>query len=261
MQKVLTLAADTVLTAYYEQSVPVSLVVISSPIAVKITVDGYQYDTSTSISLQPGDHTIVVPSNAVSGSDIYNFKQWDDGLTNPIRTVHLTEATTVIGCTYQTQVTPPATGNLEIHAFLDTVETMVPYEIVGASSGNTPATVMLDVGQYTVNVTCESQTQTQVATVVDGQTIRLDFRFTGATVKHGCFIATAAYGSPFTKELYVLRGFRDNFMAKTVMGRTLRDIYYSLSPPLAKFIAGHNMLKFSTRTLLNPIVKHLKKEK
>ncbi len=156
-----------------------TLVVTSTPIqGVAVTVDGYQYSTPTSpLNLQEGLHTITAPSNVLSGVDTYNFVQWEDGSTNPTRTLNLTVNATIT-CTYQLQAPPPpAKGSIEIHAFLDSQELVVPYEVVGVSTGNTPATVQLNVGSYTVKVTYQTQTKTQVAQVTDGQTVRLDFQF------------------------------------------------------------------------------------
>jgi len=73
-----------------------------------------------------------------------------------------------------------------------------------------------------------------------------------------CFIATAAYGTPFAKELNVLRSFRDSFMLVNRAGTSLVHLYYLASPPLAKVIVHHKLLRMVTRTLLKPIVKHLK---
>jgi len=74
-----------------------------------------------------------------------------------------------------------------------------------------------------------------------------------------CFIATAAYGTPFTKELNVLRSFRDSFMLVNRAGASLVTLYYLVSPPLAKVIANHKLFRLGTRTLLKPIVNRLKK--
>jgi len=69
-----------------------------------------------------------------------------------------------------------------------------------------------------------------------------------------CFIATACYGSSLAPELDVLRSFRD---------RCLPDLfvrfYYFTSPPIADFIKTRNYLKIYIRTVLDPIVKFLKK--
>jgi hypothetical protein len=156
-----------------------NLVVTSTPVtAVPVSVDTIQYTTPTlPLTLQEGTHIIVVPSNVLVGSDIYNFKQWEDGSTNPTRTINLTSDLTIT-CTYQLQAPPPpAKGFLEIHAFLDSQEIVAPYEIVGITSGNTPAQIEVNVGNYTVNVTYQGQVKTENPQVTEGQTIRLDFQF------------------------------------------------------------------------------------
>jgi hypothetical protein len=65
-----------------------------------------------------------------------------------------------------------------------------------------------------------------------------------------CFIATAAYGSPLDPHLDTLRWFRDHVLMVTGFGRELVEIYYSLSPPLADFIATHPALRTATRGAL-----------
>ena len=46
-------------------------------------------------SLEEGTYKITMPQQVQVGSDIYNFKQWEDGSTNPARTVNLTVDTTI----------------------------------------------------------------------------------------------------------------------------------------------------------------------
>lgn len=74
-----------------------------------------------------------------------------------------------------------------------------------------------------------------------------------------CFIATAAYGTPFAQEINVIRLFRDNFMSVTAIGRKLVEIYYRISPPIARAVAQHNTLKALVRALLKPIIHFLQK--
>jgi uncharacterized repeat protein (TIGR01451 family) len=70
----------------------------------------------------------------------------------------------------------------------------------------------------------------------------------------GCFIATAAYGSPLDPHLDSLRDFRDRFMMTNRPGRALVRFYYRYSPPLADFISDRDWLRSVVRALLTPIV-------
>jgi uncharacterized repeat protein (TIGR02543 family) len=70
----------------------------------------------------------------------------------------------------------------------------------------------------------------------------------------GCFIATAAYGTPMAEEIQILREFRDEYLLNNAVGRALVDIYYKVSPPLAEFITEHPGLKPIVRAGLSPTV-------
>jgi len=52
----------------------------------------------------------------------------------------------------------------------------------------------------------------------------------------GCFIATAAFGSPLVGELDILRSFRDGFLEKNPLGESFVETYYETSPPIADVI-------------------------
>ncbi len=77
--------------------------------------------------------------------------------------------------------------------------------------------------------------------------------------KSGCFIATAAYGTPLASEIDVLRSFRDRKMERSKFGRGLVRFYYRASPPIADAIAINNLRRRIVRILLNPIVQFFKK--
>lgn len=70
----------------------------------------------------------------------------------------------------------------------------------------------------------------------------------------GCFIATAAYGSylhPFVK---ILRSFRDEFLLTNYLGKQFVKLYYHYSPPLADWLAQHEVAKMIARILLIPLI-------
>ena len=70
----------------------------------------------------------------------------------------------------------------------------------------------------------------------------------------GCFIATAAYGTPMAGEIEILREFRDEYLLTNPLGQALVDLYYRVSPPMAEFITEHPSLKPIVRAGLLPAV-------
>ncbi len=75
--------------------------------------------------------------------------------------------------------------------------------------------------------------------------------------KSGCFIATAAYGTPFAAEINILRQWRDSFLLKHILGKMFVKTYYTISPPIAEYISKRNKLRAIVRLALNPYVKFL----
>jgi hypothetical protein len=71
----------------------------------------------------------------------------------------------------------------------------------------------------------------------------------------GCFVGSAAYGSPLAEQLDVLREFRDGVLLESAAGSQLVALYYRLSPPMADFISGNSFLRTMVRELLvDPVV-------
>jgi len=70
----------------------------------------------------------------------------------------------------------------------------------------------------------------------------------------GCFIATAAYGSPLEPQVQLLRSFRDRHLLPYSPGQALVRLYYRLSPPLADIIGGSDTLRAIVRVGLMPIL-------
>jgi hypothetical protein len=76
-----------------------------------------------------------------------------------------------------------------------------------------------------------------------------------------CYIATAAYGSPYAAEVDTFRYFRDTVLVRSYFGRAFIAFYYKTSPPLADFIAEREYLKAATRNwLLAPLLHFLRKK-
>ena len=70
----------------------------------------------------------------------------------------------------------------------------------------------------------------------------------------GCFIATAAYGSPIELQVNILRDFRDRFLLFNAVGKGFVRLYNTYSPSIADCIAKHDSLRAVVRISLLPIV-------
>ena len=92
-------------------------------------------------------------------------------------------------------------------------------------------------------------------TQIDGTTLQFTTDVPPPTGGCGCFVATAAYGTPSAEQIDVLREFRDSMLLESTTGSLFVSLYYQLSPPIADFIAGNELLRTMVRELLiDPIV-------
>jgi len=74
-----------------------------------------------------------------------------------------------------------------------------------------------------------------------------------------CFVATAVYGSPYAKEIVFLRFFRDNYLIKKKSGELFNNIYYKISPFIARPIEKNHFLRgFVNRLILKPFMKAIR---
>jgi hypothetical protein len=71
----------------------------------------------------------------------------------------------------------------------------------------------------------------------------------------GCFVATAAFGTPLAAEIDVLRRLRDQRLKTNTLGRVAVATYYAFAPPLARAIASDEWLRGGARRLIAPLVR------
>jgi uncharacterized repeat protein (TIGR02543 family) len=91
--------------------------------------------------------------------------------------------------------------------------------------------------------------------IMPAQNVIVTATFQVISTTSGCFIATAAYGSPTAEQLDVLRGFRDGVLLESGAGSQFVALYYRLSPPIAGFISENSFLRTLVRELLvDPVV-------
>lgn len=76
----------------------------------------------------------------------------------------------------------------------------------------------------------------------------------------GCFIATACYGDYDAPQVLLFRRFRDESLLSSGLGRKMVDLYYWLSPPLARKLSSHPAIAECIRNiLLDPLARLLRK--
>jgi uncharacterized repeat protein (TIGR02543 family) len=94
------------------------------------------------------------------------------------------------------------------------------------------------------------------STTIEDATFQFTTSSTPPPPVGGCFIATAAYGTPTARQIDVLREFRDGVLLKSTVGSHFVTLYYQFSPPIANVIAGNELLRTLVRELLvDPIVR------
>jgi hypothetical protein len=102
-----------------------------------------------------------------------------------------------------------------------------------------------------VNTIDDVDSASTTITMDNSYFIRGNFQGAGSRC---CCVATAAYGTPMTEEIEILREFRDEYLLTNPVGKGLVDFYYKISPPMAEFITEHPSLKPVARIGLAPAV-------
>lgn len=73
----------------------------------------------------------------------------------------------------------------------------------------------------------------------------------------GCYVATCVYGSYDCPQVWTLRRYRDNTLAKTWYGRAFIRTYYAISPTLVKWFGNTRWFKKMWRGKLDRMVSKL----
>ena len=77
------------------------------------------------------------------------------------------------------------------------------------------------------------------------------------TSSSGCYVATAVYGSYDCPQVWTLRRFRDDVLAKSFAGRLFIRTYYAISPTLVKWFGHCNWFRNLWKPTLDRMVARL----
>lgn len=73
----------------------------------------------------------------------------------------------------------------------------------------------------------------------------------------GCYVATCVYGSYDCPEVWTLRRFRDDILAKNLFGRLFIKLYYAVSPTAVKLFGNYHWFHKMFKTPLDSLVEKL----
>jgi hypothetical protein len=83
-----------------------------------------------------------------------------------------------------------------------------------------------------------------------GTSAETDFSVATSTAAGGCFVATAAFGSPLARQVLWLRAFRDRILLPGRAGRAFVNWYYGWSPRAAAWLSRHRVVRKLVRAAL-----------
>lgn len=147
------------------------LTINSTPITgVPFTINGQTTQTPYASVLASGSYTIVMPN--VVGD--HHFVQWNDGDTNPVKTIDLL---TGLSLTATYEYVAPGPGKIDCTAYFEGNAIVASVAISGVGTFATPFSVDVPAGARNLTATYQGVSKTQTVIVVSGQTTTVRFDF------------------------------------------------------------------------------------
>jgi hypothetical protein len=155
------------------------------------------------------------------------------------------------GSTYYYYDDPSDSNSEWIHstaraAWSGTPQTGGPFTIPAAGASAFQVTSDVPSGDYHIKAYFSNTGANQPV----GAVAETDFSVATSTSPGGCFVATAAFGSPMAHQVQWLRAFRDRVLLSAAAGRAFVSWYYKWSPRAAEWLRTHSVARKLTRAIL-----------
>jgi len=193
---------------------------VSTNKRVYVVGDQFQMTYATLAGAASGSFDVMISFLSLASNDTYYY--YDDATDSNSRWLHTTVRPAWSGIPQTGQTTVPADPS----AFQIT--------------DNVPT------GDYHISAYF-SKTGANTAA---GATAQTDFSVATDTAAGGCFVATAAFGSPMARQVQWLRAFRDRILLPRRAGRAFVNWYYGWSPRSAAWLRGHAIARKLTRAVV-----------
>jgi hypothetical protein len=97
--------------------------------------------------------------------------------------------------------------------------------------------------------------------VNDGNEIIKIVKKLNGNEKKGCYVATMVYKDYNSKEVIVLREYRDNTLSKSILGRMFIKIYYTFSPSFVRLFENNKRVNSGIKSILDKLIEKLKRNR
>ena len=189
----------------------------------------------------PSNQTLDVFWNAVSGASGYTLHYGESAVSeNQIDVGNVTDFT-LSGLQNDVSHVLAVSASKQITYFINVVAVDSTGNATHESGVGTEASVPLGASLVSAESVIETGTPEQLTAFPE-------------LTDDGCFIATAANGDENARQVVVLREFRDRYLLTNTVGGWMVSQYYKHSPPVARYLHYHPVLKPLVRALLSPLV-------
>jgi len=148
-----------------------------------------------------------------------------------------------------------ATDNVAVTGYLVTETAAAPAAGAAGWSATAPGSYTFTTqGSKTLYAWAKDASGNVSASLSASVVITLTDPTGGGDGSSGCFIATAAFGSPLNPYVKILKEFRDTYLMTSAGGRKFVDLYYRVSPEIAGQVSANPFLRVIVLTILLPVI-------